>query len=75
MKPLLDFLLDGKKYAMRTWDQIPRVGDTVIFKDGEVWAEVTRVIWAEDSAARSAGIQDRQWAQIICKSVQDPTKE
>lgn len=72
MKPLIDFILDGKLFAMRnTWDSIPRVGDTVIFKNGEVWADVVRVIWGDDSAASSASIE-RQWVQILCKTVENP---
>ena len=73
MKPLIDFILDGRPFAMRnTWDAIPRVGDTVIFKNGEVWADVVRVIWGDDSAASSVSIK-RQWVQILCKTIENPT--
>jgi len=74
MKPLIDFVVDGKQFAMRnTWDIVPRVGDTVILKGGEVWVEVTRVIWGDDSQAEAARL-DRQWVQLLCKTIPDPTK-
>ena len=74
MKPLIYFVVDGKKFAMRnSWDVVPRVGDTVILKGGEVWVEVTRVIWSDDTAAASAALE-RQWVQLLCKSIPDPTK-
>lgn len=70
MKPLIDFIVDGQKFAMRnSWDTIPRVGDTVILKGGEVWVEVTRVIWSDYSAAI-----ERQWVQLLCKTIADQTK-
>lgn len=53
---------------------MPRVGDTVILKGGEVWVEVTRVIWCDDSATSGAGLE-RQWVQLLCKTIDDPTKE
>jgi hypothetical protein len=74
MKPLIDFIVDGKQFAMRNnWDVVPRVGDTVILKGGEVWVEVTRAIWSDDSQAEAA-LLDRQWVQLICKTITDPTK-
>lgn len=73
-KPLIDIIVDGELFAMRnSWDAVPRVGDTVILKGGEVWVEVTRVIFSDDSAAAYAGL-DRQWVQLLCKTIQDPTK-
>jgi hypothetical protein len=74
MKPLIDFIVDGKNFAMRdSWDVIPRVGDTVILKGGKLWVEVTRVIWGDDSRAEAARL-DRQWVQLLCKTIPDPTK-
>ena len=70
MLPIIDILLDGKKFAMRnTWALIPRVGDTVILKNGEVFAKVTRVYWSDDSSANAAGLE-RQWVQLVCKTVE-----
>lgn len=69
MLPIIDILLDGNKFAMRnTWALVPRVGDTVILKNGEVFAEVTRVVWGDDSAATGAGLE-RQWVQLLCKTI------
>ena len=69
MLPFIDILLDGKKFAMRnTWALIPRVGDTVILKNGGVFAEVTRVVWGDDSAATGGGLE-RQWVQLLCKTL------
>ena len=74
MLPIIDIRLDGKKFAMRnTWALIPRVGDTVILKNGAVWATVTRVVWSDDSAALGAGLE-RQWIQVLCKTI-DPKDE
>ncbi len=72
MRPLIEFIVDGEKYAARTWEQIPRAGDTVILAGGDVWVEVTRVIWADDSGTPHD--PDRQWVQILCKTIDDPTK-
>ena len=70
MLPIIYILLDGKKFAMRnTWALIPRVGDTVILKNGEVFAKVTRVYWSDDSSANAAGLE-RQWVQLVCKTVE-----
>jgi len=72
MPPMIDFIVDGKRFAARNWELIPRVGDTVILGNGKVWVEVTMVIWADDSAAPSSF--ERQWVQILCKTIDDPTK-
>ena len=69
MLPIIDILLDGKKFAIRnTWTLIPRVGDALLLKNGEVLAEVTGVIWSDDSAANAAGLE-RQWVQLLCKTI------
>ena len=78
MKPLLHFIVDGKLSATHLWDCIPRVGDTVILNGGDLWIEVTKVIWSDDSAVATFGIHirvDRQWVQIICKKTDDLTKD
>lgn len=67
MEPVVDIILDGKKFAMRNWGIIPRVGDTVILKDGEIFAEVSRVVWGDDSACRH---KERQWVQLVCKTIE-----
>jgi hypothetical protein len=74
MLPIIDILLDGRNFAIRnTWALIPRVGDTVLLKNGEVFAEVTRVVWSDDSAATGAGLPGRQWLQLLCKTI-DPNE-
>lgn len=72
MEPIIDFIVDGKRFATRNWGSIPRVGDIVIWKGGEVWVEVTKVIWSDDSAMPAS--IDRPWVQISCKLIDDPTK-
>ena len=65
MKPAVDIYLDGKKFAFRTWEIIPRVGDILLLRNGEIFAEVTCVFWGDDNSAP----EDRQWVQIACKTV------
>lgn len=68
--PVIDIYLDGKRFAMRTtWHHVPRVGDTLLLRDGEVWGEVVTVIWGDDTARDSAHLE-RQWVQILCMSVE-----
>lgn len=67
MPPTIDILLDGTLYAARTWAHIPRVGDTLILKRGEVWAEVEKVVWSDDTACHHV---ERQWIQLVCKTVE-----
>lgn len=69
MKPAIDFIVDGKLFAYRSWDLIPRVGDTVILNEGKTWVEVTKVVWSDDSASPI----DRQWVQIVCKKIPTQT--
>jgi hypothetical protein len=68
MQPIVEFILDGKLFAARTWQVIPRVGEVVLLKNGEVWAEVTQVVWGDDSKV-PIGIE-RQWVQILCKTIE-----
>lgn len=70
MNPVVDIILDGERYAARNWTIIPRVGEIVILKGGEVWAEVTQVVWGDDSAAGQ--FSNRQWIQLICKTIERP---
>lgn len=67
MQPIVEFILDGKLFAERNWAIIPRTGEIVLLKKGEVWAEVTQVIWGDDSTVLS-GIK-RQWVQVMCKTI------
>lgn len=69
MQPLVDFILDGRLFAAKMWTAIPRVGEVVLLKDGKVWAEVTQVVWGDDSSAKASGI-DRQWIQVLCKTME-----
>jgi hypothetical protein len=41
------FLLDGKEFAFRSWERVPRVGDWVVFPAPDRTFEVARVIWRE----------------------------
>lgn len=68
MKPAVDIYLDGKKFAFRNWEIIPRPGDVVLLSNGEIFAEVTRVFWGDDSSYPG----DRQWVQITCKTIERP---
>lgn len=74
MQPLIDFIVDDELFASRsTWGVVPRVGDTVLLKGGKVWVEVTRVVWSDDSAAEAHKL-NRQWVQLLCKTIPDLTK-
>lgn len=66
--PVVDIILDGKPYAQRNWRILPRVGDFLLLKNGEVKAKVELVVWSDDTAYRPLG--DRQWVQIACKTVE-----
>jgi hypothetical protein len=73
MQPIIDIVLDGSRFASRTtWTLIPRVGEVILLKNGEVWAKVTQVVWGDDSAASAAGLE-RQWIQVLCKTI-DPSE-
>lgn len=68
--PLIDFLVEGKRFAVVSdWLHVPRVGEFVLIRDGEICLEVVRVVWSEDSSARAAGLE-RQWVQLVCKIVE-----
>lgn len=67
MGPAVDIILDGKKFAFRNWTIIPRVGDHVLLKNGEISALVESVIWGDDSACRHT---ERQWIQLVCKTAE-----
>lgn len=70
MNPAVDIYLDGEKFAFRTWEIIPRKGDMVILKGGEIFAEVTGVFWGDDSSYHGPG--ERQWVQLTCRTVPKP---
>lgn len=70
MNPVVDIILDGKIFGMRTWTIIPRIGEIVLLKNGEVWAKVKQVVWGNDSKA-PPGVE-RQWIQLLCETI-DPT--
>ncbi len=42
------FLLDGKEFAFRGWDHVPRIGDWVVFPSTDEPFKVLRVIWREN---------------------------
>lgn len=63
MKPIIDIILDGKIFGQRNWEIIPRAGDTILLKDGEIYATVKQVVWGDDSRAAP---HERQWVQIVC---------
>lgn len=68
LRPIVDFILDGKLFASRDWDIIPRKGEIVLLRNGEIFAEVLQVIWGDDSATPRS--LKRQWIQIVCKQVE-----
>jgi len=67
MLPVVDIILDGKKFAMRNWAVIPRVGDHILLRNGEISALVESVVWGDDSQVRHV---ERQWIQLLCKTVE-----
>ena len=67
MDPIVEFILDGELFAQRNWKIIPRAGEIVLLNNGEIWSEVTQVIWSDDSQARHT---ERQWVQIVCKIIE-----
>jgi hypothetical protein len=67
--PIIDIILDGAPFtSLFSWTLIPRAGEIVLLRNGDVWAKVTQVVWGDDSAAKSSGL-DRQWIQILCKTI------
>lgn len=64
MKAIIDFIVDGERYASRFWSKIPRSGELVILRNGDeaTWVEIEQVIWSDDS------VSDRQWIQIVANS-------
>jgi hypothetical protein len=69
MLPIIDILLDGKRVdSLNHWSWIPRVGDTVMLKNGEVFSDVVRVVWADDSALAHSKTMHRQWVQLVCET-------
>lgn len=72
MEPIIDFILDGELFSSRPWKIVPRVGEIVLLKNGEVWTEVTQVVWGDDSAAPPSS--KRQWIQILCKQIEKPVQ-
>ena len=62
----IDIIRDGKRYAYRTWNHVPRVGDVIQLNGGDVHVEVKRVVWADDDA------NDHDcWVQLLCKTVKN----
>ena len=71
---LIEFILNSKHYASRTWDSAPRIGETVLLNDntvesGKIWCQVTNVIWADDE--RAFAPKNGQWAQVICNVIKE----
>lgn len=64
----IDIILDGKRFGARSWHHVPRVGDTIMLRNGEIFATVRRVVWAEDDERGS--IHDCL-AQLICDTTKD----
>ena len=64
MGQIVDFILDGELYAQRRWKTIPRVGETILLKNGEIFAEVRHVVWGDETPELK-----RQWIQILCKTI------
>jgi hypothetical protein len=71
--PAIDIILDGKRFAFRTWPIIPRVGDNILLRDGEISAVITRVVWGDDSSYHGPG--ERQWIQLVCKTIESITDQ
>lgn len=69
MDPIVDILVDGKPYAIRNWREIPRVGDIINLKNGEVWGKVHAVVWSDDTACHHT---ERQWIQLLCTTTPAP---
>lgn len=68
--PTIDIFLDGEKFDLRNnWTFIPRVGDTVLLKNGKILAEVAKIIWGEESYYYN-GPDSRQWIQMFCKTIE-----
>ena len=62
----IDIILDGQRYAYRTWSHVPRVGDVIQLRGGEVHLEVVRVVWADDDA------RDHDcWVQLLCTTAKN----
>lgn len=58
----IDIIRDGKRFGIRTWRNVPRVGDTIMLENNQGFVEVERVIWANDRDYDC-------WAQLLCKTV------
>jgi len=58
------FLLDGRQFAFRTWANVPRIGELVVFSLTDEPFEVSRVLWRE---TRDAPIGP--YAEVILKKV------
>ena len=68
----IDLIVDGKRFGMRTWANVPRKGDLILVSDGTETVQVTAVVWADSGAARD--IYD-SWVQLVCKRVRHAAKK
>lgn len=70
----IDIVLDGKLFAARTWESIPRIGEVLILKQGTVWAQVTQVVWGDSTRSAYSVLHpnDTQWIQLLCKTIDPP---
>jgi len=66
--PDVAILLDGQPFVTLHWTIIPRVGETVMFQGGKVWAKVVDVLWADYMQNPPSG----QWVQLWCESCLPP---
>jgi len=60
----IDIYRDGKRFGIRQWRNIPRVGDTIMLENDNGFVEVERVIWASDRDYDC-------WVQLLCKTVKN----
>ena len=65
---LVDFVVDGKRFASRNWNSIPRVNDHVFLNDGNLLVKVIEVVWGDDESTANP-ILDKQWVQVLCKTI------
>jgi hypothetical protein len=68
MKTTIDISVDGQLFARRFWALIPRVGDVVMLRQGEIAVRVACVVWSEDVPPAPL---NSQVVNLFCKTV-DP---
>ena len=63
----IDIIVGGKRFGMRTWRSVPRVGDFILVSGGEKTVQVKKVVWSD--VGEDAAIYDC-WIQLVCKEVE-----